>query len=173
MGFVALAALGSAVIGGMASKSASKSQEKATRAGLTQARNLANMSRTTAQNLYGLGMRQGREGLNRAYQFYNQNSARRYQPFIQGNVGAQQAIIQGQQNAQNAILGLPMTQMQAQQITPDTSYLTNPSGLVSGIPQQDLNQMIGRPASSENAAAINNLALKGAGLAGLRLGMRG
>lgn len=140
--WVAAAAIGSAIIGAASSNEAAKKQSASTKGGLKQANQLVAQSRATAQNLYGLGMQQGREGLQGAYNFYKQNAERRYQPFIQGNVAAQQAIIQGQQNAQNAILGLPMTQLQAQQINPDLSYLSNATGLVSGVSPDQLSAMI-------------------------------
>lgn len=167
------AIVASSVIGGASSYGAANKAEKATRSGLRQTSGLARQSRLTAENLYGLGMQQGREGMNKAYDFYKQNAQRRYQPYILGNVGAQQMIAQGQQNAQNAILGLPITQLQPQQINPDLSYLGNAPALVQGVSGKQLGDNINGNLPLEQATAINRGAgVNAAGLAGFARGVR-
>lgn len=125
MTWVAVAVVGSAVVGGVASNQAAKKQAKSTEKGIKSSRELALQARNDAINLFQQGQQSGIKGIQAAMDFYKNSANAMYKPYIQGNVAAQDVIGQGAIQANNAILGLPVDMgfTQPRQINPDLSYL--------------------------------------------------
>lgn len=138
---VAAAVVGSTLIGAVSADRAADKQASATNKGLQQSAELAAQSRGDALKLYSAGRKSYQQGLGQTLDFYRRASPSRYTPMIQGNVAAQGVIGQGAAQANNAILGLPVDMgfTQAQQITPDLSFLN------AGVLPQQLPDAIAAP----------------------------
>lgn len=162
MSSLATAVVGTAVIGGLASKNAADKASDATKAGLKQSGALAEQSRNNAMSLYNQGRQSAQRGLMGAFDFYKKAAPSRYQPMQLGNVAAQRAIGQGSVQANNAILGNPvdMSFAQPQQINPDMSFIQN-----AQLPVMDPNiqaeGLIPQPVQNAATAAATQTMRKG------------
>ncbi len=136
MTWVAVAVVGAAVIGGVASNQAAKKSADAAKKGIESSNALAGQSRADAINLFGQGRESAQLGIGSALNFYKDNAQQRNQPMIQGNMMAQQALGQGGIQANNAILGLPV----------DMSFANNP-------------QQVGADYSKINSAQLPQLGM--------------
>lgn len=156
MTWVAVAVVGSAVVGGVASNQAAKKQAKGTEKGIAATKELALQARNDAIGLFQQGQKSGIKGIQSAMDFYKNSANAIYQPYIQGNVAAQDVIGQGAMQAGNAILGLPVDMgfTQPRQITPDLSYLQGAT-----LPAQE-QMMLG---GGQDTAAPQDQAAKPAG----------
>lgn len=117
MSVVAAAVIGSAVVGGVASKKAADKAADASKKGIASTESLANQARTDAINLFQQSKVSAQNGIGSALNFYQQNAQAKINPFVQGNVAAQQVLGQGATQANNAILGLPVDMSFANQPT--------------------------------------------------------
>jgi hypothetical protein len=151
MTWVAVAVVGAAVIGGVASNQAADKQADATKKGIKSTKELAAQARNDAIGLFQQGQTAGNKGIQAAMDFYKNSANAVYKPYIQGNVAAQDVIGQGAQQANNAILGLPVDMgfTQPRQITPDLSYLQG-----AKLPAQD-QMMLGGGAPTTPAVDAN------------------
>jgi len=125
MSVVAVAVVGSAVVGAAASKSAAKSQAKGVQKGIDASAALAQQARDDVNRLFQQGSAQGRAGIAGAFDFYKQAAPKRMAPVTQGFQQGINVLGQGAQQANNAILGRPVdmsfTNQQVQQAP--TGYL--------------------------------------------------
>ena len=113
---LATAVLGSALIGGKASKSASNAAVKGQREGLAASQVMSNKAITQAKDYFNIGQQSSQAGFQSALDFFRSAQPAKYNPIIQGNVAAQRMIGLGATQANNAILGLPV----------DMSFANNP-----------------------------------------------
>lgn len=128
MSAVAVAVVGSAVIGAAASSSASKQAAGSAKNQIKSTNALASQARTDAKDLYSGAGKSAQAGIGGAFNFYQQNAQKRNAPAIQGNMMAQGVLGQGAQQANNAILGLPVDMSFAntpQQVTADYSGINS------------------------------------------------
>jgi hypothetical protein len=103
-GALVVSTLGSAY----SSNKASKEQTAGTQKGIEASSALAQQARADVTRLFDLGSKQGRAGLEGAFNFYKQAAPQRIAPVTQGYNQAIGVLGQGAQQANNAILGLPM-----------------------------------------------------------------
>ena len=105
---VAAAIVGVTAIGGIASHKAGKQQAEGVQKGIDASGALAQQARADVTRLFDLGTKQGRAGIEGAFNFYKQAAPQRIAPVTQGYNQAIGVLGQGAQQANNAILGLPM-----------------------------------------------------------------
>lgn len=125
MSYVAVAIAGSALIGGVASKSASKDVAQGQKKGMEQSLALTNQARQDVMKLFERSATNSGMGMKAALDYYKTAAPKRLQPYMQGSQQAQQVIGQGAVQANNAILGLPvdMSFVNQPQIVPGTDHL--------------------------------------------------
>lgn len=108
MSWVATAVVGSAVIGGVASNSASKraaeGQEKALEANAVAVAD----AEGKVNNLFGEAEQQQSQAFTSAMDYLSGAYGKQIQPFQQGNMAAQAQISRGLPQIQNAIMGNPV-----------------------------------------------------------------
>ena len=168
MSYVALAIAGSAVIGGLSSKSASKDVAEGNKKGMEQSLALTSQARQDVMKLFERSATNSGLGMKGALDYYKAASPKRYTPYLQGSQQAQAVIGQGAQQANNAILGLPvdMSFTQQPQIVPGTDHLNGAQipvyeqgGLLgnAGAPQQAQTASTGSPSTKDILLGNNGL----------------
>lgn len=119
MPWAAAAAVVSAGIGAYSSNKASKEQSEGIQKGIDASAALAQQARDDVNRLFDVGYKQGRAGIEGAFNFYRQAAPQRIAPVTQGYQQGINVLGQGAQQANNAILGLPVdmsfTNQQVQQ----------------------------------------------------------
>lgn len=117
--FVSGAVVATAAVGAYSSRQASKQQAKGIEKGIEVSSELAQQARDDVMRLWGQGAKQGRAGMEGAFNFYRQAAPQRMAPVTQGFQQGINVLGQGAQQANNAILGLPVdmsfTNQQVQQ----------------------------------------------------------
>lgn len=175
---VAAAVIGSAVIGGVASKSAANSAAKGQSKGLAASNAMSQQAIGQAKDYFNIGQRSAQAGFQSATDFFKQAQPAKYNPYIQGNVAAQKIIGQGATQANNAILGLPVDMgfaNQQTQIQPDYGVLGNAKLQETGAQQiareqasnagpQQISTPSDAPASKAQAPSGANQLLTAGGL---------
>jgi len=154
---LAVAVIGSAVIGAAASKSASKSAAKGQEKGLAASQAMSQQAIGQAKDYFNIGQRSSQAGFQSALDFFKNTQPAKYEPMIQGNVAAQRVIGQGAQQANNAILGLPVDMSFTNQqtaIQPNYSAIKSAQLPVLGG-QQIVNEDAMRPSPQPNPQYMN------------------
>ena len=128
MSVVAVAVVGSALIGAAASNKSSKQAAKGQEKGLAASQYANQQAIGQAKDYFNVGQKSAQAGFQSALDFFKSTQPAKYNPMIQGNVAAQKVIGQGAQQANNAILGLPVDMSFTNQqtaIQPDYSAIQN------------------------------------------------